>query len=490
MPEINDAPDSEIKRRFSVESAERWRLLLRHFSWSDDFAFIALLVPDAGAGELCARELETFFRDSGKRLVKMTPKTPGDLADLIAALVTFEPDSSVGALWVSAVVSEADPERLAWERAWRELAARLNERRDVMRFHVKIPMIFVGTEWLKPMLRETAPDLWSVRTLVVEIELQAVAPRRDFMLEPESARFDPSFDESNLDPEFALAETEKARKRGDDATMLARLLNRAGTAFLERGDFQKAESALRKALEIRERLYADAHPATALSLNNLALLYYRQGEYGKALPLFERALVITEKTLGAEHPLTATSLNNLAGLYSAQREYGKALPLLERALAIDKKAYGAEHPEMATDLKNLAELYRAQGEYGKALPLFERALAIWEKALGAEHPLTATSLNNLALLCTAQGEYGKAEPLYERSLAIREKALGAEHSLTATSLNNLALLYSAQGEYGKALPMYERALAILEKALGAEHPDTRTVARNLADLRGKLSPPA
>ncbi len=167
MPEINDAPDSEIKRRFSVESAERWRLLLRHFSWSDDFAFIALLVPNASAGELCARELETFFRDSGKRLVKMTPKTPGDLADLIAALVTFEPDSSVGALWVSAVVSEADPERLAWEQAWRELAARLNERRDVMRFHVKIPMIFVGTEWLKPMLRETAPDLWSVRTLVV-----------------------------------------------------------------------------------------------------------------------------------------------------------------------------------------------------------------------------------------------------------------------------------------------------------------------------------
>jgi tetratricopeptide (TPR) repeat protein len=489
MPQINDAPDNEIKRRFSVESAERWRLLLRHFSWSDEFAFIVLLAPGQEASEICARELETFFQESGKRLVKMIPKTPDDLVALIFPLVTFEPDPSVGALWVSAVVSESDPEHPAWLRAWRELAARLNERRDVLRFRVKIPLIFVGMEWLKPMLREIAPDLWSVRTLVIEMKWRPLAATGDFFQIPESIRLDSLVDESNLDPEFALAEAEKVRRRGGDEAMLARLLNRAGTAFRERGEFQKAELALREALEIRERTLGAEHPHTAASLSGLALLYKVQGEYAKALPLYERSLAIFEKALGAEHPLTAQGLNNLAGLYDDQGDSAKALPLYERSLAIREKSLGVEHPDTATSLNNLAGLYRTQGEYAQALPLYELSLAIFEKVLGAQHPNTARGLNNLALLYKAQGEYAKALPLYERSLAIREKSLGAEHPDTATSLNNLALLYHAQGDYAQALPLLERSLAIREKTLGVEHPNTKTAARNLEILRAEMAAP-
>ena len=57
------------------------------------------------------------------------------------------------------------------------------------------------------------------------------------------------------------------------------------------------------------------HPDYAISLNNLALLYESMGEYARAESLFRQALEISKKTLGEAHPDYAHSLNNLALLY-------------------------------------------------------------------------------------------------------------------------------------------------------------------------------
>ena len=131
-------------------------------------------------------------------------------------------------------------------------------------------------------------------------------------------------------------------------------------------------------------------------LNLEGIAWLNAGQYTKAQTPLERALDIQKKTLGLEHPHVANSLNNLAGLYDAQGQYTQAEPLYQRALSIRQKALGPTHPHVAASLNNLAGLYHAQGQYAQAEPLFQRALAIHEKALGPEHPNSVTIRKNYA----------------------------------------------------------------------------------------------
>jgi tetratricopeptide (TPR) repeat protein len=59
-------------------------------------------------------------------------------------------------------------------------------------------------------------------------------------------------------------------------------------------------------------VYGPDHRYVAVTLNNLADLYRRRGEYDKAEPLLRRALAIWEKGLGPDHPDVAICLENYA----------------------------------------------------------------------------------------------------------------------------------------------------------------------------------
>ena len=237
----------------------------------------------------------------------------------------------------------------------------------------------------------------------------------------------------------------------DEQSILADYLNEEGTAWLEAGQYTKAQIPLERALDIREKTLGPTHLDVAESLGTLAVLYHRQGHYEQAMPFYQRALAIDEKTLGPEHPEVATDLNNLAELYRVQGQYAQAERLFQRALAIDEKALGPEHPSLATSLNNLAGLYADQGRYAQAEPLYQRTLDIWEKALGPAHPHVAASLNNLAGLYRAQGQYTQAEPLYQWALQIAEKALGPKHPNSVTIRKNHADLLEKMNQAGIAL---------------------------------------
>ena len=163
------------------------------------------------------------------------------------------------------------------------------------------------------------------------------------------------------------------------------------------------------------------------TLTREVLQLHRAGQYERAVTVAKKALEVAEKNVGPDHTNVAVSLGNLASLYRAQGRYAQAEPLYKRALTMREKALGADHPDVATSLSNLAELYVAQGQYARAEPLYKRALTIREKALGPDHPDVAASLSSLAELYRAQGQYVKAEPLCKRSLTAREKALGPDH---------------------------------------------------------------
>jgi tetratricopeptide (TPR) repeat protein len=154
-------------------------------------------------------------------------------------------------------------------------------------------------------------------------------------------------------------------------------------------------------------------------LNKEVNKLYRAGNYDRAVTVAKKALEVADKNAGPNHSNVATSLNSLASLYYTQGQYAQAEPLYKRALAIREKALGPNHPHVARDLDNLAGLYYTQGQYAQAESLGKRALGIYEKALGPNHPDVAMSLKHLARLFRKTGREKDAKKMEDRAARIR-----------------------------------------------------------------------
>ena len=167
------------------------------------------------------------------------------------------------------------------------------------------------------------------------------------------------------------------------------LLGDYGSFLSDYAHYNKALPVYQRLASIRERLYGQEHPSTAVSYNNIGYVYHSIGNYDKALEYYSKALAIREKVLGLEHPDTATSYNNIGGVYDSIGDYDKALEFYSRALAIREKVLGREHPSTATSYNNIGNVYDSIGDYDKALEYYFKDMAICEKVLGREHPSTS-----------------------------------------------------------------------------------------------------
>jgi tetratricopeptide (TPR) repeat protein len=459
-----------------VAGEQAWQSLRQHTEWTDGFWIAWLFTGYPPLALEYEARMEALLRERGQRQVVLRPNTPDEARGLLEAILA-DGTRDARCVWVEIIRSDGpalgnEPDPGPWSEAWDWLMMRANERRTALAHHLSGGLVFVGPPAFKDRARRAAPDLWSIRALVLE---PAPPPMR-----PVPGMLDSlSSEEVVPDVDLALVHATQMRARGlrrDES----KALMRAARGLLARGETVEALRRTHEAVDAAGELESD--PETAWILDNLAMLLYRQGALAEARPLLERALAIQEEQLGPDHPGTATSLNNMAVLLHEQGALVEARPLYERALAIRERQLGREHPDTATNLNSLARLLHDTGALTEARPLFERALTIRENQLGPEHPDAVTSLNSLARLLHDDGALAEARPLLERALAIREKQFGREHPYTAVSLNNLAGLLYEQGALAEARPLYERALAIWEKRFGPEHPDTATSLNNLAAL--------
>ena len=254
----------------------------------------------------------------------------------------------------------------------------------------------------------------------------------------------------------ALAIRERSAGPGDPA-IAATLADLAGLRY-KQGRPVDAESLYTRALAIDARAGSD-DLEHARHLLGLGVVYWGQQRFADAESPMRRALEIQERVLGPDHPDVARTVNNLGALSWTLNRYADALPLYERTRAIFEKTLGPTHPNLASLLSNLGETYWKLNRYGEAEPLFRRALAIKQQALAPGNPSLAITLNSLAGLLRDQGRYQGAEPLYRQALAIREKAFGPGNPDVVETLKDYAELLRRAGRNHEAQVMETRALA-------------------------------
>lgn len=209
-----------------------------------------------------------------------------------------------------------------------------------------------------------------------------------------------------------------------------------GAAYGLRGQLTRAETLLREGLSLLKPGSREA----ALTLASLGSLYTTMADYPQAESCLKRALAIAEK-LPDDFLVTNHSLLFLAEMYRQQGRFYLATAQADRLLALYEKKYGPNSLEIAKQLYFLGTIYMASNDFSRAEIIFRRRLEIVEKELGTDDPEVADALNSLCLLYGLKGDFAGLKPWRERAVSILEKRQRTNPLRTSQAID-LAGLYS------------------------------------------------
>ncbi len=116
-----------------------------------------------------------------------------------------------------------------------------------------------------------------------------------------------------------------------------------GEALVAEKRFEEAESLLREALGIQERIYGSSHPHVANVLNELCIVALGRNRLQEAERCSSRVVEIYRAAYGNQHYRVALGLANLASVYLDKKEYARAEKSFREALELYKQVLPADH---------------------------------------------------------------------------------------------------------------------------------------------------
>jgi tetratricopeptide (TPR) repeat protein len=457
MSEGKPTSTSVSMQRVKLASSSEWKNLLTHFELTggEGFAFIVLLVADAEWAEACRLSLERYLLSTKKTLQVVSFQNPDEFSnELATTLLNLEIAPDTGAVWMAAVVSEAEKDYKRWVGAWRSGVARLNQYRNPLIRHFDVPLIFAGAPWIQPILREMSPDLWSVRSMVVRIEslvskAMSVGNTSASIATASSETID--VEGQAIDPEFALHEAAQLRGRIGSERALARLLYRAGVGFNARSRWAEGAEALSEAVELYRRL-PDSKEELASALFNLSSRDFWQKDYAQATANLTEAQTLFREVGNVLDE--ANSIESLGDIALEHSDHAVAAELYERALLLHRQV-GNVLGE-ANCIKSLGEIAVRRSDHIAAAELYERALSLYRKignVLGE-----ANCIQSLGDIALERSDHTVAAEFYQRALSLYREignVLGEANCIE--SLGDIAVRRS---DHIAAAELYERALSL------------------------------
>jgi len=260
---------------------------------------------------------------------------------------------------------------------------------------------------------------------------------------------------------------------------VAQLLSELAANTQDRGRYGAAAGLYAQALEIRERVLGDTHPAVAATLSDFGSDLVYLNRFDEAAAKLGQALALRERVLGPDHPDVGFTRLALADLDDTRGSYDAAEREVAAALAIFRRSLGEGHRQVTECMNFLATLRYRRNDLAGAEALFRQVVQRSAAALGDEHPDTSSAKGNLAMTLRYEGRLAEAERLLRETLAARRRRLGDQHADVAQNLENLGGLLVRTGRAAEAVPLAQEAVAIYRRALGPVHAQTAIALREL-----------
>ena len=284
---------------------------------------------------------------------------------------------------------------------------------------------------------------------------------------------------------LSSAET-KLAGLGAEPEIQAAIQETLGNTYFALGQYGKAETLLKAALETQRRLLGPDNPDLVDLMNDLARAEGDGGDEAGAEALNRTALAISRAARGRQRDaLLHRSLNDLAVKLKRRGDFVEAEKLYRESIAILQGMGPVGEKDLAVDLNNLGELFRSQGRPREAEPVLREALELNRRVRGSEHPEVATNLNNLALVLSQLYNWSEAESMARQALALDRKLLGEEHPYVSLDLQNLAAVLLGAGVVDEADSLAREALARRRRIFGERHLNVAACIQVLGRVRLK-----
>ena len=288
-----------------------------------------------------------------------------------------------------------------------------------------------------------------------------------------------------------------------------------GRAYLNLGEFDKAQRQLETALEIAPAQAGQVELEVEVR-TDLAKLWTRKGDQARArqmlAPLLTHADPAVRARAGLDDAFALLHAGDAAGALAAldrllpavvsqfgdsatesltarvyranaQRELGNydaAIADYRQALAGREALHGRGHIATLEAMRGLGGALFLAERHEQALPVLQSAHVLAGDVLGKRHDHTLTIASDLSLVLQSLKRYPEAEALMLATLDARAADYGHDSSDYRSLLNNLGVLYGETGNLQRQYDYLQRSCEAEHAVAGATHPNTLICDHNLA----------
>ncbi|GJM44190.1 MAG: hypothetical protein DHS20C21_10320 [Gemmatimonadota bacterium] len=254
------------------------------------------------------------------------------------------------------------------------------------------------------------------------------------------------FDRAQVHLEKAL---EVARRLLPGSQTLLDTLNNLGVLASYQGDQVRAAELLQESLRERKAAGLDRTQAGATASLNLATLMQHLDNDAKADSLYRAALALYRELIPAGNAGLVMPLAGYGGYLIHVERWEDAREVLEEALAICLSAHGERHPEVAYTRHNLGAALHGAGRLEEAREQYRESCDQWREFLG-RHPYLAASLSRQGRLARETGDPVSAERFHREAWDIRREFYGDTGEDTIDSRLEVVTALREQNRVGDA----------------------------------------
>ncbi len=377
-----DEADRWADESLCAHAEGQWQRLRRQVELGSGFWLAFLFSRSPRIARVFAARLAGVYRSHVRRLLVLRAETPDQLPMILQRLGSGDADPAA-AVWVRAEQGYTAAERDAWRRAWETFFLRLNEHRDQLRRQWNGALIFELPAELKPIVRDAAPDLWSIRAIVLEpVE---IGTRED------AAAISRPNDQppAEQQPTDAFAEPLHARVRRSAAgepeawelAVRTRLRDIGGWMTAEQT--AKAVEAARETVEILES-HDTAHALLSDALTALAEAEQADGDDAAALDHYRRLFSLnaaTDDRSLLEHLQAAARSAANVGRPDLVRSFADRQEQIARHRVQQYGENAQTLRDLSISLDNLGDMRRESGDMAGAEAAFAESLEIHRRLI-------------------------------------------------------------------------------------------------------------
>jgi tetratricopeptide (TPR) repeat protein/tRNA A-37 threonylcarbamoyl transferase component Bud32 len=256
------------------------------------------------------------------------------------------------------------------------------------------------------------------------------------------------------------------------------------TVYARRGDLEAAQNTHTNTLALRRKLFNGRdHPHTEISLTQLALVLTARGKLDEAETDLKEAIAMQERLGMGKHADAADALFGLGNVLARRGDWAAAEEKHQRALAMRIEVLkGEENADVVDSLDALALIAVGSNNLSQAEQLLSRAVQASHRSENPDYPAIIAPLWHLDWVLSQ-----KAGSTAHGTNHIEALQIAGKHGVYGgwpllKSMYDLADILRLQGKFADAERVYEESRKYVEQSLADNKPLQRDAFHRFASF--------